>query len=59
MDLKETLVDFGRYNLKTLGKKAGAAYIKRCIPVWQEHYGKELTEKVAIELRSAVKEMKA
>jgi hypothetical protein len=59
MDLKETLVNVGKWHLKTLGVKYGAQYIKRCIPLWKEKYGPELAERVAIELRSAVKEMKA
>lgn len=43
-DLVRHLSYYSDLMLRDLGRDYGRRYLRRCIPVWREHYGKDVAD---------------
>lgn len=44
--METVLLDFAKTMIRDLGKKDGRAYLLRNVPLWREHYGDTVTNRV-------------
>lgn len=55
IDIVAELIKFGTDSIRVFGKRGGAAYIKRCLPVWAEQYGEAVAQQVRAKLLEEVR----
>ena len=53
MSIEEHLIDFAKDQLGVMKGWEGRHYIRRCLVIWQETYGKETADKVRASLNDS------
>lgn len=55
---EQILLDYAKTMIRDLGKEDGRRCLLRNVPLWREHYGETVTQRVSIGIRKLLQEAK-
>lgn len=55
---EQILLDYAKTMIRDLGKEDGRRCLLRNVPLWREHYGETVTQRVSTGIRKLLQEAK-